>query len=76
MRFIKTLNFNILLIFLFCLSLHSEEAIADALSEYGIGISGSLDFYSQYVWRGFLLDSDPVIQPGIGISFAGLTLSL
>lgn len=76
MRFIKTLSLNIFLAFLFCVSLHGEEAIADVFSESGIGISGSLDFYSQYVWRGFLLDSDPVIQPGIGISFAGLTLSL
>ena len=76
MYFIKTLVVTFLLVFVFCLSLYGEGSVSEAISESGIGISGSLDSYSQYVWRGFLLDSDPVIQPGLGISFAGLTLSL
>jgi len=76
MRFIKNL---ILLTFLFfCLRLpvKAGETLAETISESGLGFSGSIDSYSQYVWRGFLLDSDPVIQPGVGISFSGLTLSL
>lgn len=76
MRFVKSL---ILLFFLFfCLSVtvKAEETLAEAIGESGLSISGSLDSYSQYVWRGFLLDSDPVIQPGVGISFSGLTLSM
>jgi hypothetical protein len=76
MHFVKTLSPWMLLVFCLDLSVHGEETVADVISGSGIGISGSLDFYSQYVWRGFLLDSDPVIQPGVGISFAGLTLSL
>lgn len=40
-----------------------------------VEISGSLDFYSDYLWRGFLLDRDPVIQPGIDISAYGFTFS-
>ncbi|MBD3245841.1 MAG: hypothetical protein GF333_02400 [Candidatus Omnitrophica bacterium] len=40
-----------------------------------IAIEGSLDFYSDYVWRGFVLDRDPVIQPGFNISGYGLTFS-
>jgi uncharacterized protein (TIGR02001 family) len=40
-----------------------------------VDISGTLDFYSDYVWRGFLLDRDPVLQPGIDISAYGFTFS-
>jgi hypothetical protein len=74
MRFLK---FLIVLIF-FCSSvtLKSEEVLAETISKAGLAISGSIDSYSQYVWRGFLLDSDPVIQPGVGVGFSGLTLSL
>jgi hypothetical protein len=34
------------------------------LSDSGITASGDLAFYSEYVWRGILLDGDPVVQPG------------
>ncbi|MFA6176924.1 MAG: MltA-interacting MipA family protein, partial [Phycisphaerae bacterium] len=27
------------------------------------------DFYSKYVWRGQLLNDDPVFQPSIGIGY-------
>jgi len=40
-----------------------------------VEISGTLDFYSDYLWRGFFLDRDPVIQPGIYISAYGVTFS-
>ncbi len=35
----------------------------------------TLDAYNKYLWRGFTLDTDPVIQPGVSISAYGLTLS-
>jgi hypothetical protein len=34
------------------------------LANSGITASGDVSFYSEYVWRGFLLDGDPVVQPG------------
>lgn len=37
--------------------------------------SGSLDFYSKYVWRGFTLDKDPVLQPSFGVSAKGFTFT-
>ncbi len=40
-----------------------------------ITISGGVDFYDKYVWRGFTLDDDPVLQPGITVSGYGLSLS-
>ncbi|MCK5393661.1 MAG: hypothetical protein KAI91_04925 [Candidatus Omnitrophica bacterium] len=50
------------------------EGILDQL-DIDVEISGTLDFYSDYVWRGFVLDRDPVFQPGISISAAGFTYS-
>ncbi|HAJ57625.1 MAG TPA: hypothetical protein DCL35_07655 [Candidatus Omnitrophica bacterium] len=37
--------------------------------------SGSLDFYSKYVWRGFTLDKDPVLQPSFSLSAKGFTFT-
>ncbi|MBN1795767.1 MAG: hypothetical protein JW804_03765 [Sedimentisphaerales bacterium] len=34
------------------------------------------DFYSKYVWRGQLLNDDPVFQPGVSASYKGFTFSL
>ncbi|MCA9406767.1 MAG: hypothetical protein KC684_09525, partial [Candidatus Omnitrophica bacterium] len=36
-----------------------------------VEVSAAVDFYNQYIWRGFKLDSDPVIQPSVTISAAG-----
>ncbi len=76
MLFFKKLSLLILLIFCLSFTVKGTETLSEEMSKMGLGVSGSLDSYSQYVWRGFLLDSDPVIQPGVGISFKGLTLSL
>ncbi|MDD5668816.1 MAG: hypothetical protein PHE58_02125, partial [Candidatus Omnitrophica bacterium] len=38
------------------------------LSDYGFVVSGDLSVYSQYVWRGILLDRDAVLQPGIYVT--------
>ena len=40
-----------------------------------IAVSGTMDFYSQYVWRGFALDTDPVFQPGFSMSGYGFTFT-
>ena len=47
-----------------------EEGI---LSGLDIEASGSLDVYTEYIWRGFALDTDPVLQPGFELSGCGFT---
>lgn len=44
----------------------AEEAglLDGLLSNTGIEVSGDLNFSSIYMWRGIMLDGDPVIQPG------------
>lgn len=43
-----------------------EEAVSEGLlSDLGFEVSGDLAFYSNYMWRGFMLDGDAVIQPGM-----------
>ena len=34
-------------------------------------VSATLDYYGKYVWRGMLLDKDPVLQPGLAVSVGG-----
>lgn len=47
--------------------------ILDYLKDKGIevDVSASIDFYDKYVWRGFLLDDDCVLQPGVTIAVGG-----
>jgi hypothetical protein len=40
---------------------------------FDIEVSASVDYYSNYLWRGFTLDKDPVIQPGVSISALGFS---
>lgn len=49
---------------------------ATLLDDYDIEVTSTIDFYSDYMWRGFLMDRDPVIQPGVNISTKGFTFSL
>lgn len=42
-----------------------SAGIADDL---GIEISGDVGYYTQYVWRGIVLDRDQVLQPGFYVS--------
>ena len=61
-----------------CLSFSAKDVKAEGILDQldiDIEISGTLDFYSDYVWRGFILDRDPVFQPGISVSAAGFTYS-
>ncbi len=62
----------------FVVSMVGQSAHAEGLLDklnLDIEVSGSIDYYSNYIWRGFTLDKDAVIQPGINISAAGFTYS-
>lgn len=37
-------------------------------SDLGVSVSGDMSYYSEYLWRGFLLDGDPVTQAGIYVA--------
>ena len=41
-----------------------------------ITASGSMDYYSKYMWRGYTLDVDPVLQPGFSLTGYGITASV
>lgn len=45
-------------------------------SEESIGFDLSADFFGKYVWRGQNLNNSTVFQPGIGITYGGLTGSI
>ncbi len=54
----------------------AKAAAADGiLPELNLSASATIDSYSKYVWRGFTLDSDPVVEPGLSISGYGFTVS-
>lgn len=38
------------------------------LSDTGFSVSGDTSFFSKYIWRGFALDTDTVMQPGLYLS--------
>jgi hypothetical protein len=46
----------------------SQDSVASPVS-----FSASSGVYSKYVWRGFLLDDDPVLQSGVSGSAYGIT---
>jgi len=56
----------------------AKTLFGDFLKEKGIEIqaTGAMEFYSKYIWRGFRLDKDPVLQPSFGLSAKGLSLSV
>lgn len=59
----------------FTTSAFAETVDEGLLPRLDIEASGSLDVYSQYIWRGFALDTDPVLQPGFSLSGHGITFS-
>jgi len=70
--------FNMVLIvgLIFSTNVFAENASDNGILErFNIEASSTLDVYSQYIWRGFALDTDPVLQPGFNISGHGLTFS-
>lgn len=46
------------------------------LENTDIEVSSNIGIYSKYIWRGFKLDNDPVMQSGIYASVKGLTVSV
>ena len=68
---------KVLIGFFFAFVIVNTTAYAqDGLLTENFEINGDFAFYSKYVWRGFVLDEDPVLQPGIYISYRGFNLSL
>jgi hypothetical protein len=53
-------------------------SFAGMTQAFDADISGdvSLDYMGKYIWRGQLLNDDPVLQPGIGFGFGNLYLNL
>ncbi len=49
---------------------------AGVYAEQAVGIDVSADFFGKYVWRGQNLNDATVFQPGIGITYGGLTGSI
>jgi hypothetical protein len=58
---------GVLFLSLCCVSFVYAES-EGLLSDIGFEVSGDASVYSQYIWRGFVLDRDAVIQPSIYVS--------
>ncbi|MFA5259688.1 MAG: TorF family putative porin, partial [Candidatus Omnitrophota bacterium] len=77
----NTMRTNILTLVLFFagtvlpLCASAATLLGDFFIEKGVDVTvaATLDTYNKYVWRGFLLDDDIVLQPGVSISAAGFT---
>ncbi|MCG2708352.1 MAG: hypothetical protein L6404_06910 [Candidatus Omnitrophica bacterium] len=54
----------------------AEEPAKALLENTDIEVSSDIAIYSKYIWRGFKLDGDPVMQPGIYLSGYGVDLSI
>ena len=54
----------------------SAEETPGLLKNLPIEISADTAVYSKYMWRGFKLDDDPVMQPGLYISGYGFAASI
>ncbi len=70
--------FRFVLCCLFALSCVGSVFAEDGeglFAKLGMTASGAIDFYSKYIWRGFTLDRDPVVQPSFNMSYKGLTFS-
>jgi hypothetical protein len=71
--------FRFVLCCLFALSCVGSVFAEDGeglFAKLGMTASGAIDFYSKYIWRGFTLDRDPVVQPSFNMSYNGLTFSV
>jgi len=49
----------------------ASTALSATLEDVEVEITATTEVYNKYVWRGFLLDDDGVIQPSVTISAAG-----
>ncbi len=64
----KKIVFALFLVLGFFLSVNANAAEKGILSDLGVSVSGDISYCSAYLWRGFTLDGDPVIQPGLYVS--------
>ncbi len=53
-----------------------KTLFGDALADAGITVSGATAVNSQYIWRGFRLDDDMVLQPSMTISAFGFSANV
>jgi uncharacterized protein (TIGR02001 family) len=77
----KTIVFNMLLsgVLFLIISLYSDshaQTNTGILETTDIQVSSDMGIYSKYIWRGFKLDDDPVMQSGIYTSIKGFTVSV
>ncbi len=51
----------------------AETLFGDLLKEKGVDleVTASIDYYDKYVWRGFTLDKDNVMQPALTVTSGG-----
>ena len=75
----RTVVFGILAgIFIVSMASSAQAAtvIDDYLQQYDVEleVSATMDVYNKYVWRGFLLDDDIVLQPGLDIGAYGFNV--
>ncbi|NTV51433.1 MAG: hypothetical protein HGA76_00255 [Candidatus Firestonebacteria bacterium] len=49
---------------------------AGILNDTGLAFTGTIDGYSRYIWRGFTVESKPVLQPGLTLSGYGANVNL
>ncbi|MFC1806824.1 TorF family putative porin [Candidatus Omnitrophota bacterium] len=54
----------------------SDEDTEPLLTDTPIEVTSDIAVYDKYMWRGFKLDDDPVIQPGIYLSGWGFEASV
>lgn len=45
------------------------------LDNTDVSVSGTMDYYSSYMWRGQTLDKDPVFQPGFSVGYKGFSVA-
>lgn len=64
-----------IVIILFFITGCAVDALADE-AKLPINIGGETGIYSDYIWRGFVLDDDPVMQSGANVSLYGLKASV
>ena len=48
-------------------------ATAVAFAEDDLSVGVTADFFSKYVWRGQKVTDDGVFQPGVSVTYKGLT---
>ena len=68
--------FSLALVIGFTVVVGAEETAEPLLYGTEMEISSDIAVYSKYIWRGFKLDGDPVMQPGIYLSGYGVDLSI